>query len=117
MKTLLLLFFSIVTVTCNVTNRSKTAEDTTKAFVENGTQDNEPKDLHDKKVNGTKSELIEDDARVYLDDVLFALNDLEWSEEEKPCLKHIYRMLYSLQNFTLWAVWGKISICLSLEIL
>lgn len=51
--------------------------------------------------------VLENESSVYLDDVLFTLKSQEWSEEEKPCLDHIYRLLYGLQNFTLWAVWGK----------
>lgn len=46
-------------------------------------------------------------ASVYLEDVIFSIASQNWTEDEKPCLDHIHRMLHGLQNFTLWAVWGE----------
>lgn len=46
-----------------------------------------------------------DERGIYLDDVLFALNNQNWTEEEQPCLNQTLLMLQNLQNFTLWAVW------------
>ncbi|XP_039757818.1 nose resistant to fluoxetine protein 6-like [Pararge aegeria] len=45
------------------------------------------------------------DSQVYLDDVLFALKNQNWSDAEQPCLERTLLMLHNLQNFTLWAVW------------
>ncbi|CAH2045547.1 unnamed protein product, partial [Iphiclides podalirius] len=42
---------------------------------------------------------------IYLEDVLYALNNQNWTVEEQPCLNQTLRMLKNLQNFTLWAVW------------
>ncbi|XP_045776608.1 nose resistant to fluoxetine protein 6-like [Maniola jurtina] len=46
------------------------------------------------------------ESRIYLDDVLFALKNQNWTETEQPCLERTLLMLHNLQNFTLWAVWN-----------
>ncbi|KAM3962470.1 LOW QUALITY PROTEIN: nose resistant to fluoxetine protein 6-like [Aphomia sociella] len=48
---------------------------------------------------------------VYLEDVLFALKNQNWTKEEEPCLNKTLVLIQSLQNFTLWAVfnWDSIS--------
>lgn len=47
------------------------------------------------------------DNPIYLEDVVYALKNQNWTEEEIPCLNHTLNMLRSLKNFTLWAVWGE----------
>ncbi|VVC95344.1 unnamed protein product, partial [Leptidea sinapis] len=42
---------------------------------------------------------------LYLNDVLLALNNQNWTEEEKPCFDKTVWWLRELKNFTLWAVW------------
>lgn len=103
---LITLIISIAKIKCHVTNRTKTAEVTTQFFFENETRENVTKDDENKKYNATK-EVKFKDTHVYLDDVLFSLGSQKWTADEKPCLDHIHRMLHGLQNFTLWAVWGK----------
>ncbi|KAJ0173683.1 hypothetical protein K1T71_010832 [Dendrolimus kikuchii] len=62
--------------------------------------------IENKNVSDTKSvyrDKIEN--RLYLDDVIFALNNQNWTKEEENCRKQILMLLQNLQNFTLWAVW------------
>lgn len=95
----------ITNIKCHVTNSTKTAE-ATQFYFENETSANVSKGEGIKKHNVTK-QVNAEDTHVYLDDVLFSLVSQNWTAEEKPCLNHIHRMLHGLQNFTLWAVWGK----------
>lgn len=104
MKCLFLIIVTISSTTSNVTNRTKNAEVTTKIFLENG-RENLPKTYENKKKYSLDAEVV--DSHVYLDDVMFSLNNQNWTEEEQPCLHHIHLLLNGLQNFTLWAVWGK----------
>ncbi|XP_031769607.2 nose resistant to fluoxetine protein 6-like [Galleria mellonella] len=51
------------------------------------------------------------ESRIYLEDVLFALKNQNWTADEEPCLNQTLVLIESLQNFTLWAVfnWDSIS--------
>ncbi|CAG4953547.1 unnamed protein product [Parnassius apollo] len=42
---------------------------------------------------------------VYLDDVLYALRNQNWTTEEEPCLNETLLVLQNLKNFTLQSVW------------
>ncbi|XP_075982787.1 nose resistant to fluoxetine protein 6-like [Anticarsia gemmatalis] len=107
MKYIYLIFFGLIAldkIKCHVTDRSKYIElsDSTEIPSENATRSVLSKESEKKEhTNSVK----EGDGSVYLDDVLFALKNQNWSAEEKPCLDRINRLLYNLQNFTLWAVW------------
>lgn len=98
---------ALSTISCHVTDRLKHSDlsETTQIPLENDSRNGYSKDSLDKKYDSTQK-VQEEPSSVYLDDVLFTLKHQKWSDEEKPCLDHIYRLLYSLQNFTLWAVWG-----------
>lgn len=62
----------------------------------------------DIKINEKISEKkLKSDNPIYLEDVVYALKNQNWTEEEIPCLDHTLNLLRSLKNFTLWAVWGK----------
>lgn len=54
--------------------------------------------------------VLSDEKRVYLEDVLYNLRHQNWTKQEEPCLNQTLQMLKSLQNFTLWAVWGKLKL-------
>ncbi|CAH0594185.1 unnamed protein product [Chrysodeixis includens] len=103
---LLVLGLAVIKVRCHVTDRVKNSENseglTTQLPVGDkgaqiGVKDGEKHEPH-KTVKGS-------DSSVYLDDVLFSLKSQNWTAEEEPCLNQIKLLLYSLQNFTLWAVW------------
>ncbi|XP_050669601.1 nose resistant to fluoxetine protein 6-like [Leptidea sinapis] len=57
------------------------------------------------KGNGLEKTFQFNGSNIYLEDVLFALKNQNWTEEEKPCLDQTVLWLRALQNFTLWAVW------------
>lgn len=111
-------FFTIVLLSCistktkcHITNKTKYYEVTTREYGEHEKENkfgmnNTRSKLTDKKFNLNES-VDSEASRVYLDDVLFALKNINLTEEEKPCMDKIYLVVQSLQNFTLWAVWGK----------
>ncbi|XP_059053384.1 nose resistant to fluoxetine protein 6-like [Achroia grisella] len=53
----------------------------------------------------------QENSRIYLEDVLFALKNQNWTTDEEPCLNQTLVLIKSLQNFTMWAVfnWDSIS--------
>lgn len=113
MQYIYLIFLGIISINkikCHVTDRAKNAGIsetlTTQLPAENDTRNVLYKDTSAKKYESAKN-VQGVESSVYLDDVLFAMKNQNWTAAEEPCLDHIYRLLYSLQNFTLWAVWGK----------
>ncbi|XP_063367562.1 nose resistant to fluoxetine protein 6-like [Cydia amplana] len=83
--------------TCLVTTRPKTVEVTTD-ILEN---DTEKIEIKEKKNNYT--EKVNKD--IYLEDVVFALQNQDWSKQEEACLNQTLQLIRNLRNFTLWAVW------------
>ncbi|XP_030026901.2 nose resistant to fluoxetine protein 6 [Manduca sexta] len=79
-----------------------------KGLVLNQTENSEARYINERltKENVEVAKSVQDESRVYLDDVMFMLKNQNWTLEEKPCLDTIYLMLQNLQNFTLWAVWA-----------
>lgn len=113
MKYIYLIFLGIIAINkikCLVTERAKklglNETLTTQLPAENHTGNVMSKENSGKKYESPKN-VRDSENSVYLGDVLFAMKSQNWTAEEEPCLNHIYRLLYSLQNFTLWAVWGK----------
>lgn len=67
----------------------------------------ETQNISEKKIDKNNSEKRVKSDPIYLEDVVYSLKNQNWTEEEIPCLNHTLRLLMSLKNFTLWAVWGK----------
>ncbi|XP_026735251.1 nose resistant to fluoxetine protein 6-like [Trichoplusia ni] len=108
MRYICLLVLGLVAINkikCHVTDRVKILENsetiTTQTPVGNKTQIG----VKGSEKHESPKAVKNSDGSVYLDDVLFTLKNQNWTDEEEPCLKHIKLLLYSLQNFTLWAVW------------
>lgn len=105
MKVKLVVIFvtiNLVLSKCSVVSSTKNSDSTTPSGNQaNFTEKNDKKHEIYKTFNVNES-------RIYLDDVLFALKNLNWTEDEQPCLERTLLMLQNLQNFTLWAVWRKI---------
>ncbi|KAJ8713965.1 hypothetical protein PYW08_007585 [Mythimna loreyi] len=111
MKYIYLICFGIIAINkikCHVTDRTKNGGMsetlTTQLPADNDTRNIIIKETSDKK-HESPEKVQDGDNSVYLDDVLFAMKNQNWTGEEQPCLDHIYRLLYGLQNFTLWAVY------------
>ncbi|XP_063896016.1 nose resistant to fluoxetine protein 6 [Helicoverpa armigera] len=108
MKYIYLIFLGIIAINkikCHVTDRSKQSDGATTTLPEeNETRNMMAKELSEKKLESPKK-VQDGETSVYLDDVLFALKNQNWTAEEEPCFNHINRLLHGLQNFTLWAVW------------
>lgn len=108
MKYTLIIFFivAISKIKCNVTANAKNVGEGDISTTRLPSDFTGNKELSDKKLESPKN-VGNGESSVYLDDVIFAMKNQNWTAEEKPCLDHIYRLLAGLQNFTLWAVWGK----------
>ncbi|XP_053614061.1 nose resistant to fluoxetine protein 6-like [Plodia interpunctella] len=99
--TVIVILLVLKSFKCNVTNRVKDFETTTR-FSTN--ENSAPVDR--KEVTERTHKVVKDNKEyVYLENVLFALKHQNWTEEEEPCLNQTLRLIHSLQNFTLWAVW------------
>ncbi|KAF9823889.1 hypothetical protein SFRURICE_013426 [Spodoptera frugiperda] len=106
MKYTLIIFFivAISKTECNVTANAKNVGEGDISTTRLPSDFTGNKELGDKKLESPKN-VGNGESSVYLDDVIFAMKNQNWTAEEKPCLDHIYRLLAGLQNFTLWAVW------------
>ncbi|XP_013135816.1 PREDICTED: nose resistant to fluoxetine protein 6-like [Papilio polytes] len=96
MKIFIFIAFSIVSVNSYVTksiNSTKSPDVSSSHYK-----------INEKKYESLKT-FTEEERGVYLDDVLFALKNQNWTSEEVPCLNQTLQLLQNLQNFTLWAVW------------
>ncbi|XP_013201285.2 nose resistant to fluoxetine protein 6 [Amyelois transitella] len=89
-------------VNCNVTNRVKDVESTTGFSTKENSAPRDTKEVTERTHKDSKKENKE---YVYLENVLYALIHQNWTEAEQPCLNQTLRLIHSLQNFTLWAVW------------
>lgn len=104
----IIVVFVIDTIKCHVT--SSTKSDSTTILPENRPINVSEIKITEKKMQIPKTVSV-NETKIYLDDVLFALKNQNWTEEELPCLNKTLRLLQDLQNFTLWAVWGKYLNC------
>ncbi|XP_022818098.1 uncharacterized protein LOC111350683 isoform X2 [Spodoptera litura] len=106
MKHTLIIFLIILInkTKCNVTANAKNVGEGGVSTTRLPSEFSGNKNLSDKKLESPIN-VGDGGSSVYLDDVIFAMKNQNWTAEEKPCLDHIYRLLAGLQNFTLWAVW------------
>ncbi|CAH1637684.1 unnamed protein product [Spodoptera littoralis] len=106
MKYTLIIFLIILInkTKCNVTANAKNVGEGDVSTTRLPSEFSGNKNLSDKKLESPIN-VGDGGSSVYLDDVIFAMKNQNWTAEEKPCLDHIYRLLAGLQNFTLWAVW------------
>lgn len=106
-----LLFFTvillIISVKCHLTSSTKKLDLTTLSPLEINAQNVSNNKTSEKKKNFQKSVNV-NESRIYLEDVLYTLKNQNWTDEELPCLHKTLLLLHGLQNFTLWAVWGKL---------
>lgn len=82
----------------------KTSDDQNFTFLETSEIKKRPEIKIDQINSDNK---VERDNPIYLEDVVYALKNQNWSDYEIPCLNHTLSLLNNLKNFTLWAVWGK----------
>ena len=95
----------IATVKCHLTSSTKRLDlTTTSPQIE---AQNVSNDNHGEKKKIFQKMVDMNEPQIYLDDVLFALKNQNWTDEELPCLHKTLLLLHGLQNFTLWSVWGK----------
>ncbi|XP_072929561.1 nose resistant to fluoxetine protein 6-like [Epargyreus clarus] len=99
-------FFTLVYVVFAVLTKSKcyVVAPTKDVEITTVSQNQADSTIKNDKLNSTK-DLMRDDSVIYLDDVIFALKHQNWTQDEQPCLDQTLRLLYNLQNSTLWAVW------------
>ncbi|XP_026315153.1 nose resistant to fluoxetine protein 6-like [Hyposmocoma kahamanoa] len=116
MKNIFLIGVTLISVIANIQSlASKNFEETSKFDISRNAQktsDNqnftfkETSEIKKKiEINIHKNNSENNVNPIYLEDVVYALKNQNWTEDEIPCLNHTLRLLGSLKNFTLWAVW------------